>query len=280
MNTATTTINKLHSTEKPLGADIESGMATNYNHYFSTGTYLQRYPQVNLHTLAFSQCYINQQNPDLHILDYGCGSGRYLMILLKRYPLSRFSAYDISSMPLKLLRENLSRIKASNRVKVTDRYEDILENNPSENVETKSRIDVALLLFGVLSHIESGTKRQAILKDLSNHIDPKSGYLLLSVPNMKRRFLNIQKQQKSNEITYSRQIDDQESTFYYHLYSVETICKELSDAGLNVVEVRPESIFPESWVTRFPTLGWIDHQLCKVLPAQWGYGILIACQTK
>ena len=81
-------------------------------------------------------------------------------------------------------------------------------------------------------------------------------------------------------MTYQRAIDKQLINFYYHLYSVESITEELSMAGLEIVSIKAESLLPESWITNSPLLGWLDYQLCRWLPATWGYGILISCRPK
>jgi 2-polyprenyl-3-methyl-5-hydroxy-6-metoxy-1,4-benzoquinol methylase len=273
--------------EKELCADStmdvekeSDATAKNYNHYFSTGIYKQRYPRVNRHTLAFINYYANKKPADLSMLDYGCGNGRYLIKLLFCHLNAHFIAYDISSTPLQILRETLLSIKQSARVSIVDNVE-LLDNTSSPYDHDKPlHCDIALLLFGVLSHVPSSVERQKILTCLREKIAPKSGHLLLSVPNKKRRFAAMQKQQNSYEITYSRNIDNQVTDFYYHLYDTGTIRTELNNANLEVINIRAESLLPESWVTRMPIIGWLDQQLCQFIPACWGYGLLICCRAK
>ena len=98
------------------------------------------------------------------------------------------------------------------------------------------------------------------------------------MPNKNRRFLALQRQQKSRTVKYTREIGKVKNTFFYHLYTTETIKKELAKAGLEVINMHAESVLPETWVSRFSLLGRIDQYLCKYVPASWGYGILLSCQ--
>ncbi|ODS22416.1 hypothetical protein AB835_14310 [Candidatus Endobugula sertula] len=259
--------------EKKVVSSKNGTIYNNYNHYFSTGLYKLRYPRVNYHTLSFIQSYINNSAPKYHILDYGCGNGRYLINILRHHLNTYFTAYDISKAPLRILREKLIQTKQTSRVQVLSQF-----NLLTKLSDSNAPFDMALLLFGVLSHISSKSERQRLLIYLRNNIG--SGHLILSVPNQKRRFLSMQRAQNSHDITYTHHIDDQIISLYYHLYSEQSIKQELTDAGLNIIKITAESVLPESWVTRVKPLGWLDHQLCKLVPARWGYGILICCQKR
>ncbi len=244
-----------------------------YNRYFASGLYKSRYPKVNRHTLSFINDYLKKRRTNSHILDYGCGNGRYLTTLLSLHTKARFTAYDNAQAPLKILHKKLTRLKATQRVKLVSNKSELLND-----LEVSSGADIALLLFGVLSHIESRQERHELLCSLRDSISSSCGKLILSVPNRQRRFLRLQRQQKSHSIRYTREINKTKIPFFYHLYSLEDLKKELTQAGLELISSRAESIFPESWVTRFSLLGAIDQQLCRIVPARWGYGILVSCQ--
>ena len=252
----------------------QDNITTNYNQYFTSGVYKQRYPKTNSCTVEFIDRYINRTD-HTHILDYGCGSGRYLMPLLQQYPIHHFTAYDISPAPLEILKNNLQTTKQLERVDIVSDF-DALYHHIHRTTHDKP-IGVTLLLFGVLSHIASPIQRQGILSLIRRSLDDQ-GYLIISVPNKKRRFLHLQRQQQNHEVTYQRIINDQVVQFYYHLYSAQSIRREIEMAGLRIVEIKAESILPESWVTNFSLLGWLDRQLYRWIPASWGYGILICCQ--
>ena len=272
-------VNSAPKKEKTAKSDIEE----NYNRYYSTGIYKNRYPSINQQTLsvihqAFEHFCIEETVPKkpLQVLDYGCGEGRYLCHLLPSYPQARFTAYDISSGPLQALANSLEGYGEQSRVDII--YgETELENYSRARGEAK--FSIALLLFGVLSHIPSASQRLQILSYLRNSIDPIDGQLIISVPNKVRRFKRIQRALNSHEITYSRTIKQQTVDFYYYLYDTESIQKEIQAAGLETINVKAESVLPESWITNYRLLGWIDRQVCRWIPAKWGYGILMSCKV-
>lgn len=255
---------------------VVSGLSSSYNRYFSSGVYTLRYPNVNQHTLTFIDRYMKKRRSKTHVLDYGCGDGRYLTAILQQHPKAHFTAFDIASAPLKELEKKLLRTQAIQRVSIVDDFAVLLQH-----LKAGHTIDIALVLFGVFSHIQSAKQRQELLQYIRESIIPTCGKLILSVPNKARRFRALQKEQNNHEVQYTRHIHLQDVTFYYHLYSVSSITAELEQAGFTLTEVRAESLLPESWVTRFPLLlGKLDKQLCKILPADWGYGILLCCQAK
>ena len=255
----------------------------NYNCYYSTGAYKSRYPSVNQQTLstihqALPYCISEKldDNSPLYILDYGCGEGRYICNLLPSHPNTHFTAYDISSEPLRALANNVKNYGEESRV-------DIIYGK--SHLEDYSRIrkaapySIALLLFGVLSHIPSALQRLQTLSYLRDAIHPIHGRVIISVPNKARRFRSIQRTLNSHEITYSRIIKQQAVEFYYYLYDVNNIQRTVQSAGLSVVSISAESVLPESWITNYRLLGWIDRQLCRWIPASWGYGILVSCKV-
>ena len=269
--------------ESEIKNHIKSDIEKNYNRYYSTGIYKSRYPSINQQTLsvihqAFKSLHIENPIPKkpFQVLDYGCGEGRYLCHLLPSYSQAHFTAYDISSEPLQALAKNLKDYGELSRVDIV--YgETELENYSRARGEAK--FSVALLLFGVLSHIPSALQRLQILSYLRNSIDPINGQLIISVPNKARRFKKIQQALNSHEITYSRIIKQQKIDFYYYLYDTKSIQREIQAAGLDIINIKAESVLPESWVTSYRLLGWIDKQACRWIPAKWGYGILVSCKV-
>ena len=266
-----------------IKSHTKSDIEKNYNRYYSTGIYKSRYPSINQQTLsvihqAFKSLHIENPIPKkpFQVLDYGCGEGRYLRHLLYSHPQAHFTAYDISSEPLQALAKNLKDYGELSRVDIV--YgETELENYSRARGEAK--FSVALLLFGVLSHIPSALQRLQILSYLRNSIDPINGQLIISVPNKARRFKKIQQALNSHEITYSRIIKQQTIDFYYYLYDTKSIQREIQAAGLDIINIKAESVLPESWITSYPLLGWIDKQVCRWIPTKWGYGILISCKV-
>ncbi len=131
----------------------------------------------------------------------------------------------------------------------------------------------------MLSHIRTEKERQILLHYLKVSLKTETGRLILSVPNRHRRFKKRQQEQQSHEITYSRSINNEDISFYYYLYDAKTLTETIERAGLTIEHMVAESIFPENWVTRYRLLGWLDRQLCKITPPQWGYGILVSCRV-
>jgi hypothetical protein len=83
----------------------------------------------------------------------------------------------------------------------------------------------------------------------------------------------------SHEINYSRTVKQQTIEFYYYLYDPNSIQKDIQYAGLTIINIEAESVLPESWVPNYCLLGWIDKQVCRWIPAKWGYGILVSCKV-
>jgi len=279
----------------------DSRIEKNYNCYYSTGTYQSRYPSVNQQTLSIILTSLQHMSSQqvTRIFDYGCGEGRYLCHLLPAYPCAHFTAYDISSKPLETLANTLVNIEQISRVDIVYGEEALQQylhapllgtaSDTTNNlvglddtllkIKSAEKFSLVLLLFGVLSHVPTAEQRHRLLNTLRDSLAPQNGRLILSVPNKARRFFSLQRKMQSHEITYSRTIKQQTIDFYYYLYDAESIQKEIQAAGLDIINVEAESVLPESWVTNYRLLGWIDRQACRWIPAKWGYGILVSCKV-
>lgn len=270
------------------GHSTNTSLEKNYNRYFSTGYYRARYPRVNQHTLSLitqamaeltlQKRQSNQQEKlqaTTNILDYGCGEGRYLFHCLSAYPDAHISAYDISSEPLKKLATVLKASRQDSRVSLIHGQQAL---NKHIHTTKNGAYSLALLLFGVLSHVPTADERRSLLLFLRQHINQQDGRLVLSVPNKTRRFRRLQHNTNSCDISYSRTINQQTVTFTYHLYNVESITTELTQAGFDVLSIKAESVLPESWVTKHPLVGWLDKGISRIIPANWGYGILVSAR--
>ncbi len=253
----------------------QSRMARVYDKYFSTGFYHLRYPDANKHTLHFilSELQKLELGPK-HILDFGCGNGRYLLPILKNTK-NRFTAYDICETPLKLLSERLDIEDSRERVSIIHGGLEQL----ARHMGVKGKADLILLMFGVLSHVGDRDTRLQLLRRLRTFLDNDSSRIILSVPNRLRRFTRMNgcvspAGKESGDITYRRSYKGTELTFFYHLYTPKTLAAELREAGLVVHRMCAESFFPECWVTGSPVVGVLDQAICRILPPKRGYGIL------
>ncbi|MGS2717313.1 class I SAM-dependent methyltransferase [Eionea flava] len=259
---------------------MNKSLEKNYNCYFSTGYYRARYPRVNQHTLsivtqAMSGLTSHEPLAIKKILDYGCGEGRYILHCLSAYPNAHISAYDISSAPLKKLATSLASNGQDSRVSLIHGQQALDQYISGTKNGTYS---LALLLFGVLSHVSTAHERQSLLAFLRQQLDQEHGRLVLSVPNKARRFRALQRNTQRCDISYSRTINQQTVTFTYHLYSVKSITAELAEAGLDIVSIQAESVLPESWITKHPIVGWLDKCISRMIPPSWGYGILVSAR--
>lgn len=277
---------KVNHLRAPLGQDgsgTEEGggvaghlawMAKTYDKYFSTGFYEKRYPVANRQTFQAILAELKNLAPGpKHILDFGCGSGRYLLPVLKCME-GNFTAYDISEATLKLLAGRLEVEGGLDRVSILHGDLDKLAGY----IEKRGKVDFIMLMFGVLSHVGNKAARMKVLRSLKSFLADGSSRIILSVPNKLRRFRNGPSVQRTGpepeDITYSRRYKGDDMTFFYHLYTPESLLAELQEAGLKVYRICPESYFPESWVTCSSLVSMIDKTLCKFIPSQHGYGIL------
>jgi cyclopropane fatty-acyl-phospholipid synthase-like methyltransferase len=262
----------------PIDAcDIHKTMQETYDHYFASDGYRQRYPQPNAATMAFLMRHGIAQAK--HILDFGCGNGRYSFALLEQSQAS-LTAYDISEHSLAEFAQRLAGTPYGERV--TFAHGDV------RDLGEQARYDVVLLLFGVLSHVGAKQQRLATLRLLHSTM-PAEGRLMLSVPSIWRRrpwdlfkFALARRlgyarapQDEAGNIYFRRRIAGRFLTFFYHLYSLRSLRAELAQAGFWVCDCEPESVLPEWWVTQSAWLGRLDRWLCAWVPAGFGYGIRV-----
>ncbi|MEM8572379.1 MAG: methyltransferase domain-containing protein [Pseudomonadota bacterium] len=239
---------------------------TQYERYFASGSYDHRYPCPNQRMLRLAESLLP---PDGHFIDFGCGSGRYLLNLSGKARIA--AGYDICEAALERLRAALA--ERSNRLPVT-----LLGPDPSDLDRHASRhgpADLVLCLFGVLSHIRGRAARRRVLEQLRSQLMPRTGRLLISVPNRFRRFTREQKAAGAGaeEIHYTRGLNDGSVEMSYRLFDPESLQEELAQAGLEIVSLGAESLLSESTVTRSRLLQAADGKLSAWLPAAWGYGI-------
>lgn len=256
-------------------------IAKAYDVYHGNGLYEDRYPNSNQHVTERIYTHVAHLPQTAKVLDYGCGSGRYLLELLK-HPHLMVYGFDVSNVAIQIACKRLDVFRY--RVSLFSS-----QDNLKRALQSRGDVDVVLLLFGVLSHIEGQAKRREVLQFLFDHLAPQSGVLLVSVPNRWRRFWGKQLTAKvSRSLMGSRNLSKQETgiyyergegehkvSLYYYLYSCRELLDELKGVGFSILRVKPENIFPEKWVTQHAWLASLDQFLSSVLPACFGYGILV-----
>ena len=233
-----------------------------YEQYHASGHYDQRYPQPNPRVMQLIRAHLPQQG---HVLDFGCGSGRYLLPLLDQA--GRLIALDNSAAALARLAERLPPDAAP--VHMLTSVGPTLE----AHIERHGPLDLALCLFGVLAHIAPTAERQRVLQQIRRSLRAGDGYLLLSVPNRYRRFWWRQLRTGA-QVRYQRQLQGTTIALDYQLFAARTLRHELQQAGFVLEHLHAESMLPESWVARWPRVRPLDRWLCRLLPASWGYGLL------
>lgn len=237
-----------------------------YQLYFSSGFYDQRYPIPNR---RMWRRILSRITPDSRVLDYGCGSGRYLFAM--RAHVARAVGFDVSVAALNLVR---ARAGVENWTTLDVIGPD--ETDLDGYVARHGRLDVALCLFGVLGHITDPDARHAALVRIKDALVPDTGRLLISVPNRARRFRKEQtKSTTAGLVSYTRKVDGEDMHLNYHLFDPASIRAELQAAGFTVHSVRCESVLPESWLLRSVIASWCDDLLSLICPVRWGYGIVV-----
>jgi SAM-dependent methyltransferase len=245
----------------------DGGLRAAYQAYFLSGHYDRRYPRPNLTTW---RRILARVTPDTHLLDFGCGSGRYLLPLRKH--VARAVGFDICPAALALLRTR-SEVAGPPEVKIigpeaTDVPDYVAHDGP---------FDLVICLFGVLGHIADAGERHAALEQMRTSLVPGTGRLLISVPNKARRFFAEQRAAgpaADDLIYYERHLGDTHLDLPYQLYDPARLQRELVAAGYSVSSLKAESVLPESWLLNNWIARWLDRCLTPLCPARWGYGLI------
>lgn len=245
----------------------DTGLKAAYQAYFLSGHYDRRYPRPNLTTWRRILAALPEK---AHVLDFGCGNGRYLLPL--RPHVARAAGYDISPAAIALLRERATALG----------WRDLAILGPDPNdlpayVARSGSVDVVLCLFGVLAHIADPVERHGALGQMKAALAPGDGRLILSVPNRARRFRKEQRAAgpaADGLIEYERHLGHTHLLLPYQLYDPARLRRELAAAGFRLTSMRAESVLPESWLLNHRLARWVDRALTPLCPAAWGYGIL------
>lgn len=235
--------------------------------YFRSGHYDRRYPNPNLSTWRRTLALLPQGG---HVIDFGCGNGRYLLRLRERAGVA--AGYDINTAALEMLAERAADMGWSD-LRVLGPDVDALE----AHVRSRGKADLVLCLFGVLAHIDTRAARISALRQMRRLLKPEGGHLLISVPNKARRFAREQRQAGPSAkglIRYTRVMDGTEVTLPYQLYDTDLLREELSEAGFWVRSIHAESVLSESLLTTYVPLRWLDSLLTRLCPARLGYGLI------
>lgn len=235
-----------------------------YQLYFASGFYDRRYPSPNRTMWRRIEAFLT---PEAAVLDFGCGSGRYLMKLRGR--VGRAIGFDVSPTALETIR----------RKAAAQGWEDLVIIGPDPaqldaHLGAAGPVDLVLCLFGVLGHITDRGVRADALSRMHRALRPGQGRLLISVPNRARRFRAEQRAAGSSLVSYERRTEDgARVALAYQLYDPAMLVRELAEAGFSLERIGCESILPESWLLHNAVLRWLDGLVTPYCPARWGYGI-------
>lgn len=259
---------------------LQDDMEGLYDHYFACQDYQKRYPTPNTATLDF--LFSHGVGKASQILDFGCGNGRYALALLQRTQ-ATVTGYDISVAAINAFQDLLNSTQFGKRAR--------LLTGPLDVLERCDKFDMVLMLFGVLSHVGGQAARQEVLNRLRALMHPQ-GQLVITVPSVwRRRPLDwcsavLRRvtgraqgvQAEPGNIEFTRVLAGAPHTFFYHLYSVQNLRRELSNCGFQVVAMEAESVLPEWLVTQNRSLGRADAAVSRYLPAALGYGIRVVAR--
>ena len=254
---------------------IARDMAALYDHYFATRQYELRYPKPNRATLRF--LFDQGVARAGRVLDFGCGDGRYAVPLLEQSEV-QVTGYDISQVAIARFDDRVRGTPLAARTT-------LICADP-HRLEASGPYGMILALFGVLGHVGDHAARIAALRQMRRVVRP-DGCLVVTVPSLfRRRPLDLLRaksarisgratgaQREPGNIFFTRRIADAPARFFYHLYSVRGLRRELAEAGFELVSVSPESLLPEWLITQSEWIGRLDEALLPLLPASLGYGI-------
>lgn len=240
--------------------------ARSYQLYFGSGYYDRRYPRPNATIMRRLH---KMLTPEAALLDFGCGSGRYLLSLQGR--LARAAGYDISPAALASLRARAELQSWGDLAVLGPRPQAL-----TDYLAAHGQVDLVICLFGVLAHITDPGARAGALAQMRGALKPGRGRLLISVPNIARRFRHEQKLAQGGppgRVAYERRVHGQPIPLGYQLYDASRLRQELRDAGFTPLRIGVESTLPESLIARSRMAGWLDAALTPFCPLRWGYGL-------
>ncbi|HMR33832.1 MAG TPA: class I SAM-dependent methyltransferase [Geminicoccaceae bacterium] len=255
-------------------------MARSYDRYFETGFYEHRYPSPNPMTLRTAVGQIREAGP--RVIDFGCGSGRYARALLESTE-ARIIGYDVSHVALDRLSRHCAAFIPGGRLVPVGENLDRL----ADAVRAWGGADLAMLLFGVLGHVQGRQGRRDVLEALRGMLR-RGGRLVVSVPNARQRFHRERRETEGlrdrslepGDIVYTRQHGGEAITLYYHLYEPGELEGELSSCGFRLLDVHAESVLPERAVVTNRLSATVDAALAAVLPLRLAYGFLAVAEAE
>lgn len=255
-------------------------MTRSYDRYFESGFYEHRYPAPNPATLRLAMEQIRAVGP--RVIDFGCGSGRYAGALLQSTE-ARIIGYDVSPVALERLRRRCGEHVQSGRL--------LPLGGKIDALAVVSRcwggVDLAMLLFGVLGHVQTRAARRAVLCALRDMLRP-GGRIILSVPNARQRFHRERRETavhpdreelEPGDILYTRQHGEDSITLYYHLYEPDELEAELTECGYRPLDLHAESVLPERAVVSRSVSAAVDSALAALLPLRFAYGFLAVAEV-
>lgn len=252
-------------TDAPPVTQNDATTQASYQVYFTSGYYDRRYPSPNRSMWTRITTLLR---PGGAVLDFGCGSGRYLLGL--QGLAGRAIGFDVSKAALATLRQ---------KAKAHD-WHDLQILGPEASaldgaIDAEGPVDLVLCLFGVLGHITDPGARADALRRMRRALKPELGRMLISVPNKARRFRAEQADAVlPGLVRYSRRTDDgRDVALNYQLFEPDMLIRELTGAGFDVHRVTCESVLPESWLLHNAAARALDAILTPICPARWGYGI-------
>jgi len=248
-------------------------MVRSYGRYLSSGLYDQRYPRPNKRMLGQL---LHHLPPGGRFLDFGAGTGRYTLPLLQLTDASGI-AHDICPDACQIMTERMDGFIDNGRLTIRD-------DSPAGLADAfPAAFDLVFLAFGVLGHVDGRANRRSLLSMLRRTLKT-DGVLIASLPNRARRFRAEQRaalskiragELEEGDVLYSRANDAGTIPMFYHLFTPDEARREFHEAGFRVEGLEPESLMPERRVVSAPFAGWLDNLVSGLLPAAWGFGLLI-----
>jgi len=265
-------------------APASLNLRQSYDRYYSTGLYARRYPAPNRHILDLILSELGPAGG--HVLDFGCGSGRYALPLAMQTGVSVFG-YDISAAAIRELDGKSQALAAEGEAR-KPQLETLCGSldDLDRRLAGEPGFDLVMLLFGVLGHVQHRHRRLALLRSLGAKLRP-GGRLIATVPNRARRFRAEQATARPlvrggmlepGDIRYRRPGAGDPIELFYHLYSLDEFRGELAEAGFVVSRLCPESVLTERAILASPMCNAADRVLRRAAPLSLAYGFVAVAE--